>query len=156
MMTIRRALSVGLLALVAGGLVPTMAPLAAQEAGLVRRLETIRLAFARGDADALSRQFVREGRVSVTLPQVGYRGLLGPAPLRAILQQLFAECRTVRFEYSQPLTGTGGADVQNAYVKAAWQYRTAAGEERGSDVYLAVRRAPDSGDWHLVELRASQ
>jgi hypothetical protein len=120
-------------------------------------LQAIRRAFLENDGASLARQFWTPGKVHVAIAGLQPGGFLGPGPLRALLGRVCRETRTVAFDY-EPGVSTAPAleRADDRFVKARWTYRdNVAGVVRSVDVYLALRRGPETGEWRIVQLRAS-
>jgi hypothetical protein len=120
-------------------------------------LHAIRRAFLDNDGAGLARQFWTPGKVHVAIAGLQPGGFLGPGPLRALLGRVCRETRTVAFDY-EPGVSTAPAleRADDRFVKARWTYRdNVSGVVRSVDVYLALRRSPEAGEWRIVQLRAS-
>jgi hypothetical protein len=121
------------------------------------RLGAIRSAFVKNDPDALARQFPTKDRVFVSLPRFEAGAFLGPGPLRALLNRIAREARTVEFVFVDPERASAAASENSVYLKAEWTYRPADGDaSRTEELYLSLRRQPEDGEWRVVELKASR
>jgi hypothetical protein len=137
---------------------------------LEQRLESIRAAFLADDAARLGRQFRTDRPVYVSVTEFERGRFLGPGPLQALLDRIVAETEPVGFEFSPAApsrpaalsrmsAGLESADrrsvrLQHTYQKARWTYiETASNQRRVVDLYLALQRQPEDGEWRIVEIK---
>ena len=148
---------------------------AGQRSDLEGTLDSIRRAFLADDAAVIQRQFSTGRPIYHLHPTVRKGRFLGPGPLQSLLDRLVADTETVTFEFTstgEPAMsprrdrnwrrvryGTGRtAKIRRSapcYVKARWTYVEATSKVRRTlDLYLAIQRQSDGGDWRIVELKA--
>ena len=120
---------------------------------LAVRLETIRTAFLRNDANSLAEQFPADGRVLVNVSPATERLFLGPAQLRAFLTQLTRGYQTVTFEFTSPDQESGAT----RFVEARWVARDQrSGAVRTEMLSIALRRCAEDGAWRIAELKTAR
>ena len=143
--------------MVAAGCAALVVGSAASAQSVEVRLNAIRTAFVKNDAQALSRQFPSKDRVFVALPRLEAGAFLGPGPLRALLDRLTRETRTVDFAFVEPERAIAAATGDMLYLKALWTYRTPeADTPRADELYLSLRRQPEDGEWRIVEIKVAR
>jgi hypothetical protein len=123
-------------------------PAAAQGGELLRALERVTQAWARGDADALAAQAARSGlSLEVDGRQVGP---LGSRQAAAALRRVFDERETVGLRPGQADIAVGSP--QRAFVELAWftRARGTTIPERAT-VFVALVR--EDGGWRVTEIR---
>jgi hypothetical protein len=151
-------------------------PISAQRPDLDGALDSIRRAFLGDEAAVIQQHFSADRPIYVSIPRFEKGRFLGPGPLRALLDRVVADTNTVTFEFTRPddpplssRRDTGFAsrslqmpteprrtsDQRHVYVKGRWTYvEAASGERRAVNLYLAMQRQPNRGDWRIVELKA--
>jgi hypothetical protein len=131
----------------------------AAEPDLRTSLGAIRTAFLEGDAPAILRQFPGGTRVYVSIPGFESGAFLGPGPLRALVNRLFHETRTVFFEFDAlgPEGFLSRAPTESRFVKARWSYHLKdSALTQTEELYLTLRRSSEDGEWRVVQLRTSR
>jgi hypothetical protein len=150
--------------------------LAGQRSDLDATLDSIRRAFRAEDAATLLRQFSAGRPVYISIPRFEKGRFFGPGPLHALLDRVIADTETVTFDFTStgepaltmrrngdfasrslrvPLEPPRATGQRQVYVKARWTFVETASELRRTlNVYLAIQRQSDDGDWRIVELKA--
>jgi hypothetical protein len=130
----------------------TLAAVALESHSRCEGPETVRRAFLANDPALIARCLPDRGRVLASGPLLAGGAYLGPGPLRAFLARAFAERRTTGFDVIGPAAPPSDSDVLHA--SARWRYRhLPSGRIRNDRISLTFGRAPENGEWRLLEIR---
>ena len=135
----------------------TAAPRHRQPATLPSALTGIQAAFLSNDASRLARWFPRRGPVFVSVPPLEPGRSSRPGPLKAFLDRAGPRAR-LRRRWNCPRccrTSRSGRP-HSTFVKVKWTHRPpASGTLQVDYLHLALRYAPDDGEWRIVEIKTS-
>lgn len=124
------------------------------DAALASRLHRIEAAFRAGDANSLRQSFSGKGKVTVDLKEVaGGQSAYAPGQLQVIFRHIFDDSRTRDFSFDPKEVRVPSQET--AFARGRWVRRGAAGGPESVDTLTFTLRE-ESGDWRVLEIRASR
>jgi hypothetical protein len=137
------------------GVGSSLAPLGEHhtDQALESRLHSIESAFRDGKASALAGSFSKDGKVRVEISDLPQgEGSYAAGQLQVIFDRIFEEFRTREFAFTRD-------DVRisrdgTAFARSRWVRRRPRGDETVDTLTFTLR--DESGDWRILEIRASR